>query len=69
MKESTQELERQRLLRECHSLVALIGRNTYSIKLLKTARNALLLTAGYKVHRQSKIEESKNDVNRLTNQP
>jgi hypothetical protein len=54
IKETSQELERQQLLRECHSLVALIGQSPYSIKLLKAARSALLLTAGYKAHRQTK---------------
>jgi hypothetical protein len=54
VKESSQELERQQLLQECHSLIASIGQSPYSIKLLKAARNALLLTAGYKAHRQIK---------------
>jgi len=46
------ELERQQLLRECHSLIALIGRNAYSIKLLGAARDGLLLIAGYKTRNQ-----------------
>jgi hypothetical protein len=54
MKDSSQELERQELLRECHSLIALIGRNAYSIKMLNIARDGLLLIAGYKVSRQNK---------------
>jgi hypothetical protein len=54
VKESSQEFERQQLLRECHSLVALIGQSAYSTKLLRLAKDGLLLVAGYKAHRQTK---------------
>ncbi len=54
MKDSSQEFERQQLLRDCHSLIALIGQSAYSTKLLKLAKDALLIVAGYKAHRQIK---------------
>lgn len=46
------ELERQQLLRECHALVALIGQNAYANKLLRIARNGLLMVTAYKRRRQ-----------------
>ena len=42
------ELERQGLIEECHRLIALIAQSPYSIRLLKAARDGLLLYAGYK---------------------
>ena len=42
------ELERQELLKECHSLVSAIGRKPYAAKLLKAAKNGLMLYLDYK---------------------
>lgn len=52
MTELNAELERQRLLVECHSLVAFIGQKRYSLRLLRAARDGLLLYANYKECRQ-----------------
>ena len=46
------ELERQNLIKECHSLITLIAQSPYSIRLLKAARDGLLLYAGYKAQRR-----------------
>ncbi len=54
MSETRSELERQQLLKECHSLIASIGQSAYSTKLLKAARDGLLLIAGYKTYRRIK---------------
>jgi hypothetical protein len=54
MRDTRSEEECKQLLQECHLLVARLGQSPYSIKLLKAARSALLLTAGYKAHRQTK---------------
>lgn len=51
MSQVRQELEREHLLCECHSLVALIGQSPYANKLLKAAKNGLLIIAGYKSNR------------------
>ncbi|WNN92094.1 hypothetical protein [Gloeocapsopsis dulcis] len=51
MNEPQHELERQRLLAECHGLIALIGRKHYSLKLLKVAKSALQTVAAYKQNR------------------
>jgi hypothetical protein len=52
------EFERQQLLTECHLLVTHIGRSAYSTKLLKTARDGLLLVAGIKLAdvRRTKVD-------------
>ena len=42
------ELERQQLLAECHGLVALIGQKPYAVRLLKAAKNGLMLYCKYK---------------------
>ncbi len=44
----TLELERQQLLAECHGLVALIGQKPYAVRLLKAAKNGLMLYCKYK---------------------
>ena len=54
MSETRSELERQQLLKECHSLIACIGQSSYCNKLLKAARDGLLLIAGYKTYRRIK---------------
>ena len=46
------ELERQQLLAECHGLIALIGQKHYAVKLLRAAKNGLLLYCRYKEGRQ-----------------
>lgn len=52
MNETTRyELQRQELLKECHTLVAKIGQSAYSLKLLKLAKDALETVAGYKSNR------------------
>ncbi len=51
MNQTQYELEREHLLRECHSLVSLIGQSSYANKLLKVARDGLLIIAGYKLDR------------------
>lgn len=48
------ELERQGLIKECHSLIALIAQSPYSVRLLKAAKNGLLLYAGYKATRRQR---------------
>jgi hypothetical protein len=48
MSETRSELERQQLLKQCHCLIARIGQSSYSNKLLKAARDGLLLVAEYK---------------------
>ena len=45
------ELEREQLLAECHALVTLIGQHKYSVRLLRAAKNGLLLYTGYKANR------------------
>lgn len=42
------ERECQELMKECHSLLALIGQKPYALKLLKSVRQALLLHLNYK---------------------
>lgn len=44
----TAELERQQLLAECHALVASIGHKRYAVRLLRAAKNRLLLYATIK---------------------
>lgn len=51
MSQPQYELERQQLIKECHSLLALIAQKPYAIKLLHSARDGLLLVAGYKSNR------------------
>lgn len=51
------ELERQGLIKECHSLIALIAQSPYSIRLLKAARDGLLLYTGYKNTRRCRGSE------------
>ncbi len=46
------ELERQALLRDCHSLVAEIGKKSYANKRLRSARESLLRCLDYKANRQ-----------------
>lgn len=52
MTELNAELERQRLLAECHNLIILIGQKHYSLRLLRAARDGLLLYLNYKECRQ-----------------
>lgn len=52
MTELNAEVERQRLLAECHNLIVLIGQKHYSLRLLRAARDGLLLYANYKECRQ-----------------
>ena len=55
MSESQQiaaELERQALLKDCHSLIAEIGKKAYANKLLRSARESLLRCLAYKANRQ-----------------
>lgn len=49
------ELERQGLIKECHILIVIIAQSPYAIRLLKAARNGLLLYAGYKSTRQRRF--------------
>lgn len=51
------ELERQRLLAECHNLITLIGQKHYSLRLLRAARDGLLLYANYKESRRRRQQE------------
>jgi len=44
--------EREQLLQECHALVVLIGQKRYSVRLLRAARDGLLLYLNYKECRQ-----------------
>jgi len=53
------ELERQELLKECHSLVSAIGQHHYSIKLLRSARQGLLMHLDYKSKRQQRGGETR----------
>lgn len=46
------ELERQELLKQCHSLVSLIGQKPYANKLLRSVREGLLMHLDYKANRQ-----------------
>lgn len=41
------ELEREQLIAECHSLIALIAQKHYSVRLLRAARDGLLLYLDY----------------------
>ena len=45
------ELEREALIKECHSLIALIANKAYSNKLLKAAKAGLTLISQYKSNR------------------
>jgi hypothetical protein len=48
MNEIQHEPEREQLLAECHGLIALIGQKRYSIRLLRAARDGLLIYLNYK---------------------
>ena len=56
------ELERQGLIKECHSLIALIAQSPYSVRLLKAARDGLLLYAGYKNTRRCRGRKYGNSM-------
>lgn len=45
------EAERQQLLRDCHGLIAAIGQQPYSNKLLRSARESLERCLKYKGNR------------------
>lgn len=46
------ELERQELIKSCHSLIAKIGYKASCIKLLKLAQTHLLMLSNYKANRR-----------------
>ncbi len=46
------ELERQELLKSCHSLIAKIGYKASCLKLLTLAQNHLLILSNYKANRR-----------------
>jgi hypothetical protein len=55
MNEIQYEHERQQLTKECHSLVVLIAQKPYAIKLLRSARDGLLLCLNYKESRRRRF--------------
>lgn len=52
MDENQHSFERERLLQECYSLLTLISKRPYSVKLLRAARDGLLLISDYKSNRR-----------------
>ncbi len=49
------ERQRQELIQECHSLIALIANKPNCLKLLKIASDSLKMYAGYKIGRKNRF--------------